>query len=42
MEQIALGQLHWSVAKYAPPLERSLWDGLAAMHDEVIFTALKT
>lgn len=33
--QLALGQLHWSVARYAPPLERALWDGLAAMYDEV-------
>ena len=34
---LALGQLHWSVAKYAPPLERALWDGLAAMYDEACF-----
>ncbi len=35
LDQLALGQLHWSVAKYAPPLERALWDGLAAIYDEV-------
>lgn len=35
-EQLALGQLHWSVAKYAPPLERALWDGLVSMYEEVI------
>jgi pyridoxine 4-dehydrogenase len=35
LQQLALGQLHWSVAKYAPPVERALWDGLAAMHDQV-------
>ena len=34
VEQIALGQLHWSVAKYAPPLERVLWEGLAGMHEQ--------
>jgi aryl-alcohol dehydrogenase-like predicted oxidoreductase len=38
-QQLALGQLHWSVAKYAPPLERALWDGLAAMHDQARATA---
>ena len=35
LDQLALGQLHWSVAKYAPPVERALWDGMAAMYDEV-------
>ena len=35
LEQIALGQLHWSVAKYAPPLERVLWEGLAGMYEQV-------
>ena len=35
LESIALGQLHWSTAKYAPLQERALWDGLAALHDEV-------
>ena len=40
LEQIALGQLHWSVAKYAPPLERVLWEGLAGMYEQVLFHAL--
>ncbi len=35
LDNLALGQLHWSVAKYAPPVERALWDGLAAIYDEV-------
>ena len=35
MESIALGQLHWSTAKYAPLQERALWDGLAALYQEV-------
>jgi aryl-alcohol dehydrogenase-like predicted oxidoreductase len=34
LERIALGQLHWSAARYAPLQERALWDGLAAMHDQ--------
>lgn len=41
LQQLALGQLHWSVAKYAPPLERALWDGLAAMYDEVCHVSSK-
>ena len=40
LEQIALGQLHWSVAKYAPPLERVLWEGLAGMYEQVLFHTL--
>ena len=35
MEQAAVGQLHWSAAKYAPLQERALWDGLIRMYDEV-------
>ena len=35
-EQIALGQLHWSTANYQPLQERALWDGLAAMYDQVL------
>lgn len=35
LEQLALGQLHWSTANYAPPQERALWDGLVAMYDQV-------
>ena len=34
-DQIALGQLHWSTANYQPLQERALWDGLAAMYDQV-------
>ena len=34
-EQLALGQLHWSAARYAPLQERALWDGLAAMYEQV-------
>ncbi|KAK9918860.1 hypothetical protein WJX75_007596 [Coccomyxa subellipsoidea] len=40
LDQLALGQLHWSVAKYAPPLERALWDGLAAIYDEGLVKAV--
>lgn len=40
LEQIALGQLHWSVAKYAPPLECVLWEGLAGMYEQVLFHTL--
>eukprot|EP00271_Cylindrocystis_brebissonii_P006973 TRINITY_DN1999_c0_g1_i1.p1 TRINITY_DN1999_c0_g1~~TRINITY_DN1999_c0_g1_i1.p1 ORF type:complete len:400 (-),score=60.30 TRINITY_DN1999_c0_g1_i1:510-1709(-) len=32
-DKVALGQLHWSAAKYAPFQERALWDGLVAMAD---------
>ena len=35
MEQIGIGQLHWSTAKYQPLQERALWDGLVALYDEV-------
>ena len=35
VEQVAVGQLHWSAANYAPLQERALWDGLIRMHDEV-------
>ncbi|BDA49221.1 probable aldo-keto reductase 2 [Coccomyxa sp. Obi] len=40
LDQLALGQLHWSVAKYAPPVERALWDGLVAMYDEGLVKAV--
>ena len=42
LDQLALGQLHWSVAKYAPALERALWDGLAAIYDEVQYVCFQT
>ena len=35
MEQIGIGQLHWSTANYQPLQERALWDGLVALHDQV-------
>ena len=35
IEQIGIGQLHWSTANYAPLQERALWDGLVAMHEKV-------
>lgn len=39
LQQLALGQLHWSTANYAPPQERVLWDGLVAMYDQVCCSA---
>lgn len=35
IEQIGIGQLHWSTANYAPFQELALWDGLVAMYDKV-------
>lgn len=35
VDQIGIGQLHWSTANYAPLQERALWDGLVAMYDKV-------
>lgn len=35
LDQIGIGQLHWSTANYAPLQERALWDGLVAMYDKV-------
>lgn len=35
MEQIGIGQLHWSTANYQPLQERALWDGLVALYEEV-------
>lgn len=40
LEQIGIGQLHWSTANYAPLQERALWDGLVAMYDKVTFKLL--
>ena len=34
-ERLALAQLHWSTANYAPLQERLMWDGLVAMYQEV-------
>lgn len=35
MEQLGIGQLHWSTANYQPLQERALWDGLVALYDQV-------
>lgn len=35
IEQIGIGQLHWSTANYAPLQEQALWDGLVAMYEKV-------
>lgn len=35
VEKLALVQLHWSTAKYAPLQERLMWDGLVAIYEEV-------
>lgn len=32
---LACLQLHWSTANYQPLQERALWDGLAALYDQV-------
>ena len=42
MEQIGIGQLHWSTANYQPLQERALWDGLVALYDEVNHLGLMT
>lgn len=34
-ERLALAQLHWSTANYAPLQERLMWDGLVAIYEEV-------
>ncbi|KAK1409086.1 hypothetical protein QVD17_35611 [Tagetes erecta] len=40
IERIGLAQLHWSTANYAPLQERTLWNGLVAMYDQVQFSLL--
>ncbi|KAI5347258.1 PREDICTED: aldo/keto reductase [Prunus dulcis] len=40
IEQIGIGQLHWSTANYAPLQEKALWDGLVAMHDKGLVRAV--
>lgn len=40
MEQIGIGQLHWSTANYQPLQERALWDGLVALYDEGLVQAV--
>lgn len=32
-DKVALAQLHWSTANYAPLQERLMWDGLVAMYE---------
>lgn len=39
VEQMALGQLHWSTADYAPWQERATWDGLIAAYDAGLIRA---
>ncbi|GAQ77734.1 NAD(P)-linked oxidoreductase superfamily protein [Klebsormidium nitens] len=40
MEQVSVGQLHWSTANYQPLQERVLWDGLATMYEEGLVKAV--
>ncbi|KAK9287209.1 hypothetical protein L1049_015622 [Liquidambar formosana] len=40
IEQIGIGQLHWSTANYAPLQELALWDGLVAMYEKVLLSRL--
>jgi aryl-alcohol dehydrogenase-like predicted oxidoreductase len=41
IEQIGIGQLHWSTANYAPLQELALWDGLVAMYEKVTIIYMK-
>ncbi|KAJ8499693.1 hypothetical protein OPV22_010245 [Ensete ventricosum] len=40
LDQIGIGQLHWSTANYAPLQEQALWDGLVAMYEEGLVRAV--
>ncbi|KAL2921723.1 Pyridoxal reductase chloroplastic [Bienertia sinuspersici] len=40
LEQIGIGQLHWSTANYAPFQEKPLWDGLVSMYDKGLVRAV--
>ncbi|XP_055826221.1 pyridoxal reductase, chloroplastic-like [Solanum dulcamara] len=40
IEQIGIGQLHWSTANYAPLQERALWDGLVSMYEKGLVRAV--
>ncbi|CAN6466391.1 unnamed protein product [Victoria cruziana] len=40
IEQIGIGQLHWSTANYAPFQELALWDGLVAMYEKGLVRAV--
>ncbi|PRW57658.1 pyridoxal chloroplastic [Chlorella sorokiniana] len=39
-DKLALAQLHWSTAKYAPLQERLMWDGLVAIYEEGLVDAV--
>ncbi|KAI5069432.1 hypothetical protein GOP47_0015733 [Adiantum capillus-veneris] len=39
-ERLAIGQLHWSTANYAPFQEQALWSGLVAMYEEGLVQAV--
>ncbi|XP_022722970.1 pyridoxal reductase, chloroplastic isoform X1 [Durio zibethinus] len=40
IEQIGIGQLHWSTANYAPPQEFALWGGLVAIYEKGLVKAV--
>ncbi|XP_015878684.2 pyridoxal reductase, chloroplastic [Ziziphus jujuba] len=40
VDQIGIGQLHWSTANYAPLQELALWDGLVAMYEKGLVRAV--
>ncbi|KAL0734611.1 hypothetical protein Bca4012_010821 [Brassica carinata] len=40
IDQLGIGQLHWSTANYAPLQELALWDGLVAMYEKVALSLL--
>jgi pyridoxine 4-dehydrogenase len=40
LEKIALAQLHWSTANYAPLQERLMWDGLVAIYEAGLVDAV--
>ncbi|KAE9608833.1 putative pyridoxine 4-dehydrogenase [Lupinus albus] len=40
IEQIGIGQLHWSTANYAPLQELALWNGLVAMYEKGLVKAV--
>lgn len=39
IDQLGIGQLHWSTANYAPLQELALWDGLVAMYEKVALSS---
>jgi pyridoxine 4-dehydrogenase len=40
LEKMALAQLHWSTANYAPLQERLMWDGLVAVYEAGLVDAV--